>query len=122
MASATTTQAKAEPAEATAKAQGARQVEDGEKKLQQKCKSSHAHEKLNQWNESNMKEALRIGLDRKKAGETVSIRQLSKDYDVPYTTLRDRIMSDDPDNYKHACGGKGKTVPKVDKGMFKVCW
>ena len=122
MASATTTQAQAEPAEATAKGQGAKRVEDREKKLQQKCKSSHAGEKLKQWEECDMKEALHIGLDLKKAGKEVSTRQLSEDYDVPYTTLRDRIISGNPDNYKHTCGGKGRTVLKVDKGMFKVCW
>ena len=87
-----------------------------------KHNSAHKNTSLNQWNEGDMKEALHIGLDQRKAEETVSIRQLSKDYDVPFTTLRARINSGDYDNYKHASGGKRRTVPKVDKGMFKVCW
>ena len=42
MASATTTQSKAEPGEAMVKGQGAKRVEDGEKKLQQKCSAQPA--------------------------------------------------------------------------------
>ena len=118
MASATTTQSKAESAEATVKGQGAKRVEDGEKKLQRKCKSSHAHEKLKQWDEGDMKEALHIGLDLKKAGKEVSIRQLSKDYDVPYKTLQRRINAGEPENYKHISGPK-RSQPS--QGMFKVC-
>ena len=42
MASATTTLSKAEPGEAMVKGQGAKRVEDGEKKLQQKCSAQPA--------------------------------------------------------------------------------
>ena len=68
-----------------------------------------------------MKEALCIGLDQQLDLQYIPITQLARHYDVPYTTLLNRIQSGNYNNYKHACGGKGRTVQKVDKGMFKIC-
>ena len=117
MTSATTTQSEAEPVEATVEGQGAKRAEDEKKTLQYNHNSSHANQKLYEWDEGNMKEALRVGLDLKKAGEKVSIKQLSRDYDVPDTTLRRRINDGDPENYKHAHARKRSLPPE---GMFKI--
>lgn len=68
------------------------------------------------WNEGNMREAICRALNQQKAdytGDRVSIRQLSKDWDVPMTTLRTRLLSGDYSDYRHVpkAGSIGMCVP-----------
>ena len=75
------------------------------------CKSSGRRKEtvvekrvLRQWDEDNMREALCRALNQQKAeykGDRVSVRQLSKDWNVPLTTLQKRVLSGDANNYRH---------------------
>lgn len=82
--------------------EGVKAIQDREHQSMQSRKGV----KLNQWKEANMKEALHAKLDQKSAGRPVSIRQLSKDFDVPFSTLRRRINGGDSTKYKHQTPGK----------------
>lgn len=93
-----------------------------EKKRNWNPDSAHAGEFLNEWKPENMRQALYIGIKQEEEGwkeERVSWRYLSKEYDVPFSTLRKRIMSGDINNYDVKSGGKGQSrvLSKSDEGM-----
>ncbi len=67
-------------------------------------RSAHSHRILFQWDECNMKEALRICLDDQKKGNSrdkMSIKQVARDWNVPLSTLYKRVRSGDYGNYRH---------------------